>query len=102
MHRFYTTDFPRHRIASYSKLVDEAALCGDATARNILLNAAQQLATFTSAARSQLFGNAEMAQVAPVGGVFRSGLLRERFRLLVELEDGNRVVEPRYGPAPEH
>jgi N-acetylglucosamine kinase-like BadF-type ATPase len=98
MHRFYTTDFARPRIASYSKLVDEAALYGDVTARSILLNAAQQLATFTSAARSQLFGNAEMAQIAPVGGVFRSGFLRERFRLLVELEDGNRVVEPRYGP----
>jgi N-acetylglucosamine kinase-like BadF-type ATPase len=98
MHRFYTTDFPRHRIAAYSKLVDEAALYGDVTARSILLNAAQQLATFTSAARSQLFGNAEMAHIAPIGGVFRSGLLRERFRLLVELEDGNKVVEPRYGP----
>jgi N-acetylglucosamine kinase-like BadF-type ATPase len=98
MHRFYTPEFPRPVIASYSTLVDDAARMGDPVARNILLNAAQQLATSTSAVRSQLFENAEPAVVAPIGGMFRSGLLAERFRLLVELEDGNRVIEPEYGP----
>jgi N-acetylglucosamine kinase-like BadF-type ATPase len=99
MHRFYTTAFPRPQIAGYSKLVDSAAMSGDAVARNILLNAAQQLATAASAVRSQLFEQREPAKVAPIGGVFRSQMLAERFRLLVELEDGNRVVAPQYGPA---
>jgi N-acetylglucosamine kinase-like BadF-type ATPase len=99
MHRFYTSEFPRPKIASYSRLVDEAARSGDAVARNILLNAAQQLATATSAVRSQLFEQREEVQVAWIGGVYRSEMLLERFRLLVELEDGNRVIAPRHGPA---
>lgn len=98
MHRFYTAEFPRPKIASYSKRVDEAARNGDAVARNILLNAAQQLATATSAVRSQLFEQRQEVPVAYIGGVYRSEILLERFRLLVELEDGNRVVEPRFGP----
>lgn len=99
LHRFYTTDFPRARIAGFAALVDECAAAGDAIARSIILNAAQQLATETSAVRSQLFGPQERADIAYIGGVFRSETLRERFTMLVELEDGNRVIEPVYGPA---
>jgi N-acetylglucosamine kinase-like BadF-type ATPase len=99
MHRFYTTQFPRPLIASYSKLVDAAANAADAVARNIIVNAAQQLATAVSAVRMQLFDRGEPAKTAYVGGVFKSEMLRERFRLLVELEDGNDVIAPRYGPA---
>ena len=98
MHRFYTTEFPRPVIASYSKIVDAAANAGDAVARNIIVNAAQQLATAVSAVRMQLFERGEPAKTAYVGGVFKSEMLRERFRLLVELEDGNHVIAPRYGP----
>jgi N-acetylglucosamine kinase-like BadF-type ATPase len=98
MHRFYTDEFPKPVIASYSKLVDEAACAGDAVARNILFNAAQQLATATSAVRSQLFEQRTEVHVAYIGGVYRSGMLLERFRLLVELEDGNQVIAPHYGP----
>ena len=99
LHRFYTTDFSRPRIASFSKLVDRVAAAGDTVARNIMLNAAQQLATSTSAVRSQLFEHREEATVSYFGGVFKSELLLERFRLLVELEDGNHVQTPQYGPA---
>lgn len=98
MHRFYTPEFPRPQIASFARLVDEVSSEGDPVARQILLNAAQQLATFTSAVRSQLFGQGEAALVAPVGGVFRSTTVAERFRMLVELEDGNQIQEPQYGP----
>ena len=98
MHRFYTTEFPRPLIASYSKLVDAAANTGDAVARNIIVNAAQQLATAVSAVRMQLFERGEPAKTAYIGGVFKSEMLRERFRLLVELEDGNDVIAPQYGP----
>jgi N-acetylglucosamine kinase-like BadF-type ATPase len=99
LHRFYTPEFPRPRIASMAKLVDRIAIEGDTVARNIMLNAAQQLATSTSAVRSQLFEPREEATVAYIGGVFKSELLRQRFQMLVELEDGNRVRPPRYGPA---
>ncbi len=99
VHRFYTHEFPRPKIASFSKVVDQAATAGDTVAQQILMNAAQQLATVTSAVRSQLFAQGETAKIAHVGGVYRSVMLMERFRMLVELEDGNEVVSPRYGPA---
>jgi N-acetylglucosamine kinase-like BadF-type ATPase len=98
MHRFYTNEFTRPQIAGFSRLVHDVAMNGDAIARNILLNAAQQLATAASAVRSQLFEQDAPVKVAYIGGVFQSAMLLERFRLLVELEDGNQVIAPTYGP----
>jgi N-acetylglucosamine kinase len=99
MHWFYTDAWPRSRVASLSRLVDEEARDGDAAALEILRNAAQQLATMASVVRGSLFGTDEPALISYVGGVFQSEILRERYRMLVELEDGNRFVEPVYGPA---
>ena len=99
LHRFYTTDFPRPKIASFSKLIDQAAREGDPVAADILHNSAQQLALLAGAVRTQLFQPGELARVAYIGGVFRSERLLERFRLLVELEEGNRLGPPELGPA---
>lgn len=99
MHRFYTTDYPRARVAAYSRLVDEAAEAGDAVAGGILKAAAQQLAALAGAVRAQLFRPGDEVLTAWIGGVFRSRLLREQFRLLVELEDGSRTAPPKYSPA---
>ena len=99
LHRFYTTEFARPQIASCARLVDDAAGAGDAVAREILENAAQQLAALASSVRRQIFQRGETAIVAYIGGVFRSGRLLERFRLLVELDEGNRCGAPVYGPA---
>ena len=99
MHLFYTPEFPRRRVAAYAKLVDEAALSGDSVARNILLNAAQGLATLAASVREQLFGDEEEAFVAYIGGVFRSGIVLARFRMLMELGENARIGEPRMSPA---
>lgn len=99
LHKFYTPEFPRPRIASLARLVDEVAENGDATARNILHEAAQQLAIIAAAVRAQLFRAGEPARASYIGGVFRSRILLERFRMLVEMEEGNRVAAPEYGPA---
>ncbi len=99
MHLFYTPEYPRRRIASYASLVDQIALAGDMVARNILMNAAQELATLASSIREQLFCEDEKAFVAYIGGVFRSGFVRERFRMLMELSENAHVGEPRMGPA---
>jgi N-acetylglucosamine kinase-like BadF-type ATPase len=99
MHRMYTTEFPRPRIAAMSKLVDATAIAGDLIAHNIIMNAAQELATYTAAVRDQIFAADEPVFIAHIGGVFRSLLLLERFRMLVELEQGNTVGPPKYGPA---
>jgi hypothetical protein len=37
--------------------------------------------------------------VAWIGGVFRSRMLLERYRYLVELEEGNVAGPPEHGPA---
>ena len=99
LHWFYTADWPRSRVARLSKLVDEAAGSGDPVAQQIIDGAARDLAGLAAAVRGQLFAAGEQARVAYIGGVFRSERLRERFRMLVELEEGNRFGAPAMGPA---
>jgi len=99
LHRFYTDEYPRERVAAFSKRVDRVARDGDAVAQEILLMAAQQLATMVSAVRAQLFDAKTPCCVSYLGGVFRSEIVLGRYRMLMELEEGNRVVEPIYGPA---
>jgi len=99
LHRFYTPDYPRARIASYAALVDEAARNGDAAARDILHSAAQALATFVAAVRRQLFHRGELVRTSYIGGVFRSEILRERFAMLVQLESNAPVHPPALGAA---
>jgi N-acetylglucosamine kinase-like BadF-type ATPase len=99
LHLFYTPDWPRSRVATLAALVDAAAMAGDAVARDILHSAAQQLAMLTSSVRRQLWEPGEQARVAWTGGVFRSRMLLERYRCLVELEDGNRTGPPEYNAA---
>lgn len=95
LHRFYTTEFPRPRIASYARLVDAEAAAGDGVAAEILRNAAKELAAITMAVRGMLFRRGERVRVAYIGGVFRSAILLEAYRGLLELE----VAPPVYGPA---
>jgi N-acetylglucosamine kinase-like BadF-type ATPase len=99
LHRFYSDEWPRPRVAALAPRVDEAAMAGDATAREILHSAAQQLAVLTSSVRRQLWDSGEPVRVAWIGGVFRSRMLLERYRYLVELEEGNVAGPPEHGPA---
>jgi N-acetylglucosamine kinase-like BadF-type ATPase len=99
LHRFYTVDWPRPKVARLAPLVDEAARRGDQAAREILHTAAQSLATLAGAVRSQLFGEGEAAPVAWIGGVFRSEILKARFQSVCELAEGVRCGDPRMGPA---
>jgi hypothetical protein len=72
-------------------------------AGDILGSAAQALATLTAAVRRQLFGphthETVQVDIRHSGGVFASDPLLERFRMLVELEEGNRVSAPLHSPA---
>jgi N-acetylglucosamine kinase-like BadF-type ATPase len=99
LHLFYTDEFPRDRVAGWAKLVDQAARAGDAVAGDILGSAAQQLAALTATVRRQLFERSGVVNVCYNGGVFSSAPLLERFRMLVELEEGNRVSAPRHNAA---
>ncbi len=99
LHLFYTRDYPRDRIATLATIVDEAALEGDEVARRIVDNAAQQLATITTAVREQLFEEGEPVLVSYAGGVFRNTLLLERFIALVERFVDCRCAAPLYKPS---
>ena len=97
LHRFYTSEFPRPRVAGFAKLIDDAAETGDATAREILEEAAGRLATIARAVRERLFRAEESVRVSYIGGVFRSRTLLRSFR--ASLEPASRVEAPIYGPA---
>jgi N-acetylglucosamine kinase-like BadF-type ATPase len=99
LHIFYTLDWPRPRVAALAARVDDAAMQGDTVARDILHNAAQNLAALCTSVRSRLWKPGEPARIAHVGGVFRSRMLSERFRALLELEEGNRCAAALYDPA---
>jgi N-acetylglucosamine kinase-like BadF-type ATPase len=98
LHSLYTPEWPRPRVAALAKLVDSVALAGDPVARDILINAAQQLATLATSVGRRLFRAGGGMLVCHIGGVFRSRVLLERYRQIVELEDGVRCAPPRYSP----
>jgi len=99
MHRFYTSEWPRSRVAALAPLADAAAAEGDAVPMVILNRAGGELAMLVAAVRSQLWKPGDAVDVAYIGGVFQSRTVLERFRGLVELEPGNRCGPPRHGPA---
>jgi N-acetylglucosamine kinase-like BadF-type ATPase len=99
LHWFYGTAWPRDRIAALAPLVDAAANEGDPVAIEILNYSALQLATLATSVRAQLWKPPDAVEVGYNGGVFRSGMLGERFRLLMELDAGTHCGPPKYRPA---
>ncbi len=99
LHALYTPAWPRSRVASLASLVDGAATAGDSAALAILNDAAAQLAALAGSVRQQLWPRRADVEVAYAGGVFESLRVLERFRLLVELEEGVRVIAPLRSPA---
>ncbi len=99
LHQMYAPEWPRSRTATIAPLVDQAADYGDAVALQIMNDAAAQLAMLAGSVRAQLWRGRSDLDVAYIGGVFESRRILERFRLLVELEDGVRCIAPLRGPA---
>src|ERR1700733_1767356 len=102
MHRCYTAEFPRPRVASLSTLVNHAAEDGDPTAVEILDTAARELALLAVAVRGQLFQAGESTLVTYSGGVFGSRMVLSRFRDWMASGGGVQVQAPafsRYGGA---
>jgi N-acetylglucosamine kinase-like BadF-type ATPase len=99
LHRFYAPEWPRDRVAKLAPLVDEAAGAGDPGAVEVLNYAALQLATLATSVRAQLWKPRDEVIVAYSGGVFASGMVLERFRLLLELDEGTHCASPVYSAA---
>jgi len=98
LHRFYAPEWERSRIAALAPLVDRAAGEADAVALHIVNQAAQELAQLAAAVRGQLWKPGEVVEMAYSGGVFQSRTLLERFRILVEMEAGNKLAAPQHPP----
>ncbi|MGA8029207.1 MAG: BadF/BadG/BcrA/BcrD ATPase family protein, partial [Bryobacteraceae bacterium] len=79
LHRFYSPEYPRDRIASFAPLLTQAAEAGDEAAIEILKAAAAKLAWYVEGVYRRLFLAAESVPVGYVGGVFRSTLLLREF-----------------------
>ncbi|MBV9081195.1 MAG: hypothetical protein JOZ62_00855, partial [Acidobacteriaceae bacterium] len=77
LHRFYTPEFPRTKVAALAPLVSQAAAAGDCVALEIVKKAADDLTCFVQGVYSALFPRSEAVPVAYIGGVFRSSLLLE-------------------------
>jgi N-acetylglucosamine kinase-like BadF-type ATPase len=99
LHRFYTDEWPRSRVATLARLVDSAALESDGVASGIVTASAQQLAMLAGAVRAQLWKPTDAVELAYIGGVFESRILLERFRMLVELDQVTRCGPPKRSPA---
>jgi N-acetylglucosamine kinase len=99
LHRFYTDEWPRSRVATLARLVDLAAAQSDAVALGILRSAARQLAGLAAAVREELWAPGVQLEIAYIGGVFQSGILLEGFRTLVEAHQWVRCGAPRRSPA---
>jgi len=99
MHRLYTQEWPRSRVATLAQVVDRIAESGDPVAIDLMNSAAQHLALLAAAVRRQLFRENEHSRLAWIGGVFGSNVLLSRFRMLVELEGSVTVGPPAHAPA---
>ncbi|MDQ6699871.1 MAG: ATPase [Acidobacteriota bacterium] len=98
LHLMYTVDWPRSRAAKLAKLVDQAAADGDDVARELLTDAARQLASLAGAVAGQLWRPGETVNVAYIGGGFRSRILLDRYRASIEAA-GYRCTPPLFPPA---
>jgi N-acetylglucosamine kinase-like BadF-type ATPase len=98
LHRLYTAEWPRARVAELAMTVDRIAAEGDPVAADILRGAGQQLAMLAASVRRQLWSE-EAIHVSWIGGVFQSEILLERFRTLALLDGNTEAGPPRRSPA---
>jgi len=99
LHRLYTPNWPRSRVAALAPLVDRIAAAGDPVAVAILNNAAHHLAMLAGSVRRQLWREGELSALSWAGGVFDSAILQERFRMLVQLDGTVMASPPEHSPA---
>lgn len=98
LHRFYTPEFSRSKIASFAPLVTEVAEAGDEVALDIIVAAAIDLACFAEGVHRRLFPEKHEIPVAHVGGGFNSAPLRDAFVAAVRERINCPAVPPLHPP----
>jgi len=99
LHKFYTKEWRRPRVARFAILVDQAATSLDDVARQILIQAAKDLARLANSVRERLWAAGDPVTVAYIGGVFKSQTVREQFRIEVERNTGVQCGPPKHDPS---
>lgn len=99
LHAFYSTGYPRAKIASLAIIVDAAANAGDAVATSIIEESTKYLASLVRAVHQQLFQQGEDVTIAYIGGVFRSSLVLASTTAHIHKELRCRLTPPQYNPA---
>lgn len=79
LHRFYSADWPHHRVAALAPGVDVAAGHGDQCALEVLRAAGTHLGELAARAVRALPSPGQVASVYRAGGVFRSETVRSAF-----------------------
>ena len=98
LHRFYTSEWPRDRIASLAPTVDLVATAGDSVACRVMKEAGSALGSLAEIVAGCLDASDPDLTLYPVGGVFHSRLVRESFEFhLVPLD--LRIGEPAHDAA---
>jgi N-acetylglucosamine kinase-like BadF-type ATPase len=99
LHRLYTPEWPRARVATLARVVNRIAESGDRVAIDVMNSAGQHLALLAAAVRRQLFREDEGSRLSWIGGVFESSALLGRFRSLIELEGTVTMSAPEHAPS---
>jgi N-acetylglucosamine kinase-like BadF-type ATPase len=99
LHRFYTPEYPRARVASLARLVDRAAVTRDDVAVAILDEAASKLAWLVQAIWRNIFTFSTSVTVSYTGGVFQSEILRASFAARIRELLSSVISAPRFSPA---
>ena len=84
LHRFYTSEWPRDRIAGLAPVVDRVATEGDPVACRVMKETGSALGSLAEIVAGCLDAIDQDLTLYPVGGVFRSRLVRESFKFRLE------------------
>jgi N-acetylglucosamine kinase-like BadF-type ATPase len=98
LRRFYAGQ-QRSVIASYASLLDEAEREDDEVARRILTEGGGDLANYVQHVHHTLFRSDESVEIAYIGGVFESDVLRGVFVDRVKMAVGSLAHRPKLSPA---
>lgn len=99
IHKFYSEEWPRDRIAKLAPLVDEAAQAGDVAAHHVLDECGRLLGVLAGEVRKGLgVDDSENLSACPIGGVFESQIVLDAFNAEL-LDQGLRAAQPRHQPA---
>jgi len=95
----YAGVLSRDELAGFAARVGSLAESGSEQARMIIDRAAADLAELAAMVAGRLDGHQSEVRITYGGGVFRSALLMERFRALIQAAlPGASIVPPRFGP----